>query len=93
MNNTPYTAENLVDAWDRPESVTLDLPGIREFVQEHPGCDWENACDWFEQVSGVIVPRHQWSIIEEAHREASELWEPTDDDMMASFGTPWHDGL
>ena len=23
----------------------LDLPALREYVQEHPGCDWEDACD------------------------------------------------
>ena len=30
----------------------LDLPGLREYIQENPGCDWEDACDWHEQITG-----------------------------------------
>ena len=69
------------------------IAAIREYVQEHHGCDWENACDWFEQVFGLIVPESQWGIIEEVWQEESQNWEPTDDEMMGSFGTKWHDGL
>tara|TARA_R100001460_G_scaffold92581_1_gene134471 strand:- start:192 stop:467 length:276 start_codon:yes stop_codon:yes gene_type:complete len=71
----------------------LDLPAIREYVQEHPGCCWEDALDWFEQVAGRPVSQDQWSSVEEVWEEESSNWEPTDDEMMASFGTPWHDGL
>ena len=74
-------------------TITLDLPGIREFVQEHPGCDWEDAMEWFEQVSGQTVPESQWEIIEQVWDEESKLWEPTDDEMLSAFGTKWHDGL
>ena len=71
----------------------LDLPALREYVQEHPGCDWEDACDWHEQITGRTVPEEQWSTIEEIWQEESQTWEPSDDEMMGAFGTPWHDGL
>jgi len=74
-------------------TITIDLPGIREFVQEHPGCDWEDVCDWVEQVSGQTVPEEQYGEIEAVWEEESQNWEPTDSEMMASFGTKWHDGL
>ena len=78
---------------DNTATITLDLPAIREFIQEHPGCDWENACDWFEQISGQTVPESHWGTIEQVWQEESQNWEPTDDEMMGSFGTKWHDGL
>ena len=71
----------------------LDLPALREYVQEHPGCDWEDACDWHEQITGRTVPEEQYGEIEQVWEEESQNWEPTDDQMMGSFGTPWHDGL
>ena len=74
-------------------TITLDIPALREFIQENPGCDWEDACDWFEQVSGQTVPESQWSAIEEVWNDESKNWEPTDDEMLGSFGTKWHDGL
>ena len=71
----------------------LDLPGLREYVQEHPGCSWEDACDWHEQITGRTVPEEQYGEIEQVWQEESQEWEPTDDEMMGSFGTPWHDGI
>ena len=71
----------------------LDLPGLREYIQEHAGCTWEDACDWHEQITGRTVPEEQWGTIEEVWQEESQNWEPTDDEMMGAFGTPWHDGL
>ena len=71
----------------------LDLPGLREYIQEHPGCDWEDACDWYEQITGRTVPEEQYGEIEAVWQEESQNWEPTDDEMMGAFGTPWHDGL
>ena len=53
-------------------TITLDLAGIREYVQEHYGCDWEDAMDWFEQVSGQTVPESQWEIIEQVWDEESK---------------------
>ena len=70
----------------------LDFPAIREFIQEHPGCDWEDALDWYEQVIGRSVPQEQWSTFEEVWDDESQNWEPTDDEMM-SGGIPWHDGV
>ena len=29
----------------------LDLPALREYIQEHAGCSWEDACDWHEQIT------------------------------------------
>ena len=89
--NLWYTLE--VHNHTRTMTITLDLPGIREFIQEHPGCDWEDALDWFEQVSGQTVPESQWGTIEEVWQEESQNWEPTDDEMLSAFGTKWHDGL
>ena len=66
----------------------LDLPALREYVQEHPGCDWEDACDWYEQITGRSVPEEQWGTIEEIWEEESQNWEPTDDEIMGAFGTP-----
>ena len=74
-------------------TITLDLPAIREFIQEHAHCDWEDALDWFEQISGQTVPEAQWGTIEDVWQEESQNWEPTDDEMMGSFGTKWHDGI
>ena len=71
----------------------LDLPALREYVQEHPGCSWDDVCDWYEQITGRSVPEEQWGTIEEVWQEESQNWEPTDDEMMGAFGTPWHDGL
>ena len=71
----------------------LDLPGLREYIQEHAGCSWEDACDWHEQITGRTVPEEQWGTIEEVWQEESQNWEPTDDEMMGAFGTPWHDGI
>ena len=71
----------------------LDLPALREYVQEHAGCSWDDACDWYEQVTGRTVPEEQYGEIEAVWEEESQNWEPTDDQMMGSFGTPWHDGL
>ena len=72
----------------------IDFTGVREFIQEHPGCSWEDACDWYEQTHDLIaVPSHQWVMFEEVWEEESKSWEPNDDEMMASFGTKWHDGL
>ena len=71
----------------------LDLPALREYIQEHPGCDWEDACDWYEQITGRTVPEEQYGEIEAVWQEESQEWEPTDDEMMGAFGTPWHDGL
>ena len=84
-----------LDAFEARENriEPLDLPGLREFIQENPGCDWEDACDWHEQITGRSVPEEQWGTIEEVWHEESQNWEPTDDDMMGAFGTPWHDGL
>ena len=70
----------------------LDLPGLREYIQEHPGCDWEDACDWHEQITGRTVPEEQYGEIEAVWQEESQEWEPTDDEMM-SGGIPWHDGI
>jgi len=84
-----------LDAYEREQDryAILDLPALREYVQEHPGCSWDDALEWFEQVSGRPVAEDQWSAIEEVWEEESQNWEPTDDEMMASFGTKWHDGL
>ena len=71
----------------------LDLPALREYVQEHAGCSWDDACDWYEQITGRSVPEEQYGEIEQVWEEESQNWEPTDDEMMGSFGTPWHDGL
>ena len=71
----------------------LDLPGLREYIQEHPGCDWEDACDWHEQITGRSVPEEQYGEIEAVWEEESQNWEPTDDEMLGAFGTPWHDGI
>ena len=60
---------------------------------EHPGCSWDDACDWYEQITGRTVPEEQYGEIEQVWEEESQNWEPTDDQMMGSFGTPWHDGL
>ena len=81
-----------LDAYEREQDQYLDLPAVREFVQEHAGCDWEDALDWLEQVSGRSVPEEQWITIERVWEEESQNWEPTDDEMM-SGGIPWHDGL
>ena len=58
-----------------PTTVTIDVPALREFIQENPGCDWEDACDWVEQVQGITVPDHQWGTIEEVWDEESKNWE------------------
>ena len=72
----------------------LDLPAIREYIQEHPGCSWDGACDWYEQITGRPVdPEEQYKEIEAVWKEESKNWEPTDNEMMGAFGTPWHDGL
>ena len=71
--------------WTSPVSVNN--------IQEHPGCDWEDACDWHEQITGRTVPEEQYGEIEAVWQEESAEWEPTDDEMMGAFGTPWHDGL
>ena len=71
----------------------LDLPAIREYIQEHAGCSWDDAIDWYEQITGRSVPEEQWKEFEEVWEEESADWEPSDDDVMASFGTKWHDGL
>jgi len=71
----------------------LDLPALREYIQEHPGYDWEKACDWYEQITGRIVPKEQHDEIKAVWEEESQNWEPTDDEMLGSFGTPWHDGI
>lgn len=76
-----------------PTTVTIDVPALREWIQENAGCDWEDACDWVEQVQGITIPDHQWGTIEEIWDEESKNWEPTDDEMMSAFGTKWHDGL
>ena len=70
----------------------LDLPAIREFIQEHAPCTLDDAIDWYEQISGRIVPEEQWSAIEEVLDEEAADWDPSDDEMKASFGTRWHDG-
>ena len=84
-----------LDAYEARENriEPLDLPALREYIQEHAGCDWEDACDWHEQITGRSVPEEQWGTIEEVWQEESQNWEPTDDEMLGSFGTPWHDGL
>jgi len=74
-------------------TITLDLPALREFIQEHAGCDWDDALDWIEQVQGITVPEALWGTIEEVWREEADLWEPSDAEMLGSFGTKWHDGL
>ena len=71
----------------------LDLPALREYVQEHPGCDCDDACYWYEQITGRSVSKEQYEEIEAVWEEESQNWEPTDDEMMGAFGTPWHDGL
>ena len=71
----------------------LDLPALREYIQEHAGCTWEDACDWHEQITGRIVPEEQYGEIEAVWEEESQNWEPTDDEMMGAFGTSWHDGI
>ena len=78
---------------EQREDQYLDLPAVREFVQEHAGCDWEDALDWLEQVSGRSVPEEQWGEVEKVWEEESQTWGPSDDDMMSAFGTKWHDGL
>ena len=49
----------------------LDLPALREYVQEHPGCSWEDACDWHEQITGRTVPEEQYGEIEAVWQEES----------------------
>ena len=71
----------------------LDLPAIREYIQEHAGCDWDDACEWYEQITGRSVPEEQYGEIEAVWEEESQTWEPTDAEMLGSFGTPWHDGI
>ena len=39
--------------------------------------------DIVEQIEDIIIPALEYI----------EGWEPSDDQMMASFGTKWHDGL
>ena len=39
------------------------------------------------------IPEEQWGTIEEIWEEESQNWEPTDDEIMGAFGTPWHDGI
>ena len=84
-----------LDAYEREidRYAYLDLSAVREYVQEHPGCDWEDACDWHEQITGRTVPEEQYGEIEAVWEEESQNWEPTDDEMMGAFGTPWHDGI
>ena len=82
-----------LDAYEARVNRDLDLPAIREFVQEHAGCDWDDALDWYEQITGRSVPEEQWGDIERVWEEESQTWGPSDDDMMSAFGTKWHDGL
>ena len=84
-----------LDAYEREQDryAILDLPAIREYIQKHAGCSVDDALEWFEQVSGRPVAEDQWGTIEEVWEEESSDWDPSDDDMMASFGTKWHDGL
>ena len=39
--------------------------------------------DIIEQIEDVIIPALEYI----------DGWEPSDDEMMSSFGTKWHDGL
>ena len=78
---------------EQREDQYLDLPAIREYIQEHAGCSLDDAIDWYEQISGRSVPEEQWKQIEEVLDEESADWDPSDDDMLSAFGTKWHDGL
>ena len=78
---------------DQDRYAILDLPAIREYIQKNAGCSWDDALEWFEQVSGRPVAEDQWGAIEEVWEEEAADWEPTDDEIMSSFGTKWHDGL
>jgi hypothetical protein len=39
--------------------------------------------DIIEQIEDIIIPALEYI----------DGWEPSDDEMMSSFGTKWHDGL
>ena len=84
-----------LDAYEREQDryAILDLPAIREYIQEHAGCSVDDALEWFEQVSGRPVAEDQWSAIEEVWEEESADWDPSDDEMKSAFGTKWHDWL
>jgi len=52
--------------------------------------DWDDVADWVEQTQGIQVTP---AMEERIQAIQEEEYEPTDDEMMGSFGTPWHDGL
>ena len=82
----------LLEIQDAPgEIYDIDWEsGTREFIQEHPVMDWDDVADWVEQTHGIQVTP---AMEERIQAIQEEEYEPTDDEMMGSFGTPWHDGL
>ena len=82
----------LLEIQDAPgEIYDIDWEsGTREFIQEHPPMEWDDVADWVEQTQGIQVTPAMEERIQEMQ---AEEYEPTDDEMMGSFGTPWHDGL
>jgi len=97
MSNVPsITVGHLKEIW-KQHNVSDDDP-IAFYCTDHKikistEIEFEGVYKKFNEGEGIIM-EFQPSIIEdEDEEEYGDDYEPSDQDMMANFGTKWHDGL
>tara|TARA_X000001382_G_scaffold15420_2_gene9833 strand:- start:179 stop:478 length:300 start_codon:yes stop_codon:yes gene_type:complete len=99
MSDVPaITVGHLKEIW-KQQNVSDDDP-IAFYCTDHKikistEIEFEGVYKKHNKGEGILM-EFEPSIIEEEEEEEEEYgddYEPSDQDMMAAFGTKWHDGL
>ncbi|MFZ9739204.1 MAG: hypothetical protein ACO3EZ_14460 [Prochlorotrichaceae cyanobacterium] len=85
------------EQWEIPTDLTAALGAIDAAIETaYPyllPCEVASSGehDWATElaIQGIL----EGKTFEEIARSIADEWEPSDHQMMASFGTAWHDGL
>ena len=88
----------LLEIQDAPgEIYDIDWQSsLRGYLDWNPRTSLGAAVDW---VVDTCNQEYTDALVDEVDEIKNEIcpeeddYEPTDDEMMGSFGTPWHDGL
>ena len=82
------------ETWEMPTNLDEMLAQVDAILDDSFGLgggDFTEHNEWaldaaIEGILNQMAPETIAAMI-------ADQWEPSDDEMMAAFGTPWHDGL
>ncbi len=89
-----YTDTVQIDeGWEIPTNLDDALYQVNVALESlgFGGGDFTDHNEWAAElaIAGILEGKTP----EEIATSIADEWEPSDDEMMAAFGTKWHDGL